>query len=90
MHPTYPIDFYKITSTWTPLTSPDYTNILLTLYALDGSEEFDFVETHVLCKNAIYIPLIRSISTKLPQRGHLNLSRLQRYGTYRVCTRWLG
>ena len=48
LYPTYPIDFYKIASTWTPLTSHDYTGILLTLYALDGSEEFDFVETRVL------------------------------------------
>ena len=46
--PTYPIDFYKIASTWTPLTPHDYTGILLILYALDDSEEFDFVETRVL------------------------------------------
>ena len=28
--------------------SHDYTGISLTLHALDGSEEFDFVETRVL------------------------------------------
>ena len=42
--PTYPIDFYKIASMWTPLTSHGNTGILLTLYALDGSEEFECVE----------------------------------------------
>ena len=46
-HPVYPIDFYKIASKWTPLTSHDYNFMVLTLYALDGPEEFEFVETRV-------------------------------------------
>ena len=45
--PTYPIDFYKIASTWTPFTFHDLDGILLTLYTLDGSEEFECVETRV-------------------------------------------
>ena len=43
----YPMVFYKIASTWAPLTSHDYNGIVLTLYALDGSEESEFVETRV-------------------------------------------
>ena len=57
--PRCPIDFYKIASTWTLLTSHDDTGILLTLHALDGSEEFDFVEARQLSpfffeKNAVF------------------------------------
>ena len=42
--PRNPIDFKKIASRWTPLTSHDYAGITLALYALDGWEEFDCVE----------------------------------------------
>ena len=48
LYPTYPTGFFKIASTWTPSASHDCNGIVLTLCALDGSEKFDFVETHVL------------------------------------------
>ena len=48
LHSNYLMDFYKIASAWIPVTSHDYNVILLTLYALDGSEEFEFVEPHVI------------------------------------------